>query len=179
MHFFARSINGFNTEKGYLNFKHREREASEPGFHMIARIVSIAPNLLTRSGWSYVNIPGNQDDPNPFAFQDSGNNFTNNIKKWRRTNGFITSFLFIIKSSMSDSTAGRTPKEKFCRLDKVLGKNYDIHQAPLSSEINAQPKMFPFVFALFFSIFYAVEQWELARIMPKWYLWPSEYRTDS
>ena len=45
-------------------------------------------------------------------------------------NVFITSFLFIIKSSLSDLTAGRTPKEKFRRFDEVLLQEYDMGQAP-------------------------------------------------
>ena len=72
-------------------------------------------------------------------------------------NVFIASFLFIIKSSLSDSTAGKTPKEKFCRLDEVLVQEYDMDRAPFSSEINAKPKMFPYVFALLFSVFSCVE----------------------
>ena len=124
-------------------------------------------------------LSGDRDDPNPFAFQDSGNTFANRTKKWRSTNVFITSFLFIIKSSLSDSTTGRTPKEKFCRLDEVLIQEYDMDQAPLSSEIKAEPKMFHFVFVFFFSVFSGVEHWEFASIMPKWCLEPSDNRADS
>ena len=71
----------------------------------------------------------------------------------RRSDVFITSFLFIIKSSLSDSTAGRTPKEKRRRLDEVLVQEYDMGQVHLTSEINAEPKMFPCVFALFSTLF--------------------------
>ena len=46
-------------------------------------------------------------------------------------NVFITSFLSVIKSSLSDLTAGRTPKEKFRRLDEVLVQEHDTDQTPL------------------------------------------------
>ena len=58
-------------------------------------------------------------------------------------NVFITSFLFIIKSSLSDSAAGRIPKEKFRPLDKVLVQVYDMNQVPLTTEITAEPKCSP------------------------------------
>ena len=111
-------------------------------------------------------LPGDRDDRNPFTFQYGGNNLTNHTKKWRSMNVFITSLLFIIKSSLSDSTAGRTPKEKFLFSSKFV-QEYDTDQAPLSSEINAKPKMFPYVFALFFSVFSGIQPWKLASIMPK------------
>ena len=59
---------------------------------------------------------------------------------------------------MSDSTAGTIAKEKFRRLDEVLVQEYDMNQVTLTSEINAEPKMFPYVFTLFFFV--------LASIMP-------------
>ena len=59
----------------------------------------------------------------------------------------------MIKSNLSDLTAGRRPEAKFRRLDEVLVQEYDMDHVPLSSEMNAGPKMFPYVFALFFCLF--------------------------
>ena len=69
-------------------------------------------------------LSGDRDDrgnPNLFTFQDGGNNLTNHTKKWRSMDVFMTSFLFILKPSLSESIALRTPEEKF-----LFSSNFEV-----------------------------------------------------